>query len=287
MTPTVIWLSKKNIFKLNCVNQILSIKYKKKIYTFLNSYLKRLRKSKEINYVKRNGLIYTVKDPCSTWNIYSCRWSILVICGWENLSWKSLLMQMVSKTSSLQIVVYQMAAWRFNRILLIKHKKKIYTFLNSHLKRLRKSNEINYVKKIELIHTVKDPYSAWKIYSCIWSIPIICGWENLSWKSLLMQTVPKNSSLPMVVYQTAVLRFNQILSIKHKKKIYIFLNSNLKGFRKSNEINYVNKIGSYIPSKILARLERFILADEAFRSFVVDKISVSYTHLTLPTKRIV
>jgi len=43
--------------------------------------------------------------------------------------------------------VYQTAAWRFNRILLIKHKKTIYTFLNSYLKRLRKSIEINYVKK--------------------------------------------------------------------------------------------------------------------------------------------
>jgi len=32
------------------------------------------------------------------------------------------------------------------------------------------------------------------------------------------------------------------------------------------------KMGSYIPSKILARLERFILADETFRSFVVEKI---------------
>jgi len=29
---------------------------------------------------------------------------------------------------------------------------------------------------------------------------------------------------------------------------------------------------SFIPSKILTRLERFILADEAFRSFVVEKI---------------
>jgi len=30
-------------------------------------------------------------------------------------------------------------------------------------------------------------------------------------------------------------------------------------------------MGSYIPSKILARLERFILADKAFRSFVLEK----------------
>jgi len=75
----------------------------------------------------------------------------------------------------------------------------------------------------------------------------------------------------MVVYQTIVWRFNRILSIKHKKKIYIFL-TYLKRLRKSNEINDVKKMGSYIPSKILARLERFILADEAFRSFVVEKI---------------
>jgi len=31
-------------------------------------------------------------------------------------------------------------------------------------------------------------------------------------------------------------------------------------------------MGSYVPSKILARLERFILADKAFPSFVVEKI---------------
>jgi len=63
-----------------------------------------------------------------------------------------------------------------------------------------------------------------------------------------------------------------MLSIKHKKRIYTFLNSYLKRLRKSNEINYVKKMGSYIPSKIVARLERFILADETFLSFVVEKI---------------
>jgi len=154
--------------------------------------------------VKKIELIYIVKHPCSTWKIYSCIWSIPVICGWENLSWKSIPVQTVPKTSSLPMVVHQTVVWRFNRILSIKHKKKIYTFLNSYLKRLRKSNEINYVKKNGLIYTVKDPCSTWKIYSCRWSIPIICGWENLSWKFLPVQTVPKTSSLPMVVYQTTI-----------------------------------------------------------------------------------
>jgi len=46
----------------------------------------------------------------------------------------------------------------------------------------------------------------------------------------------------------------------------------LKRLRRSIEINYVKKMGSYLPSKILARLKRFILADEEFRSFVVEKI---------------
>jgi len=102
------------------------------------------------------------------------------------------------------------------------------------------------VKKIELIYIVKHPCSTWKIYSCIWSIPVICGWENLSWKSIPVQTVPKTSSLPMVVHQTVVWRFNRILSIKHKKKIYTFLNSYLKRLRKSNEINYVKKKWTHI-----------------------------------------
>jgi len=68
------------------------------------------------------------------------------------------------------------------------------------------------------------------------------------------------------------IKVNRIFSVKPKKKICTFLNSYLKRLRKSNEINYVKKMGSYIPSKIVARLERFILADEVFWSFLAEKI---------------
>jgi len=165
-------------------NRILWIKHKKKTYTFLNSYLKTLRKGNEINFVKKWAHMYRQRSLLGLKDLFlQIKHSRHL---WLRKSlWKSLSVQTVPKTSSMPMVVYQTAVWRFDRILSIKHKKRIYTFLNSYLKRLRKSIEINYVKKNGLIYTVKDCCSTWKIYSCRWSIPVICGCENLSWKSVI------------------------------------------------------------------------------------------------------
>jgi len=233
------------------INRILSIKQKKKIYIFLNSYLKRLRKSNEINYVNKIGLYIPSKiltrlerfilaneafrsfvvEKIYHENLYRCkRCPWLVLCRWWCI--------------------------KVNRIFLVKPKKKIYTFLNSYLKRLRKGNKINYVKKM-------GSYIPSKIVARLERFILIDeALRSFVVEKIYHENLYQCKRCPwLVLCRWWCIKVNRIFSVKPKKKIDTILNSYLKRLRKSNEINYVKKMGSYIPSKIVARLERFILAD--------------------------